>query len=120
MITKDLFKKLIVDFQERNVENAYERDLDIHQDPMKTINKIVSLIGVRRSGKTYILYSLINKLKKIYDFRNIVYINFEDDRLFPIKLADLNILIESYYELYPAIKAVFQSSLMQTKRRTEK
>jgi len=32
---------------------------------------------------------------------NIIYINFEDDRLYPLELAHLDMILESYYELYP-------------------
>lgn len=94
---KETFKKLIVNFQERTFGRIVPRDYEIPT----TTKKIVSLIGVRRSGKTYILYSLIEKLRKTIDPQNIVYINFEDDRLFPLKLENLDDLMEGYYELYP-------------------
>jgi len=76
---KETFKKLIINFQERTFGRIVPRDYEIPT----TTKKIVSLIGVRRSGKTYILYSLIETLRKTIDPQNIVYINFEDDRLFP-------------------------------------
>ncbi|CAA6819476.1 MAG: Predicted ATPase [uncultured Sulfurovum sp.] len=94
---KEVFKKLIINFQERTFGRIVSRDYEI---PITT-KKIVSLIGVRRSGKTYILYSLIEQLRKSIDPKNIVYINFEDDRLFPLKLENLDDLMEGYYELYP-------------------
>lgn len=31
----------------------------------------------------------------------IIYINFEDERLLPIEREDLDLILESYYELYP-------------------
>lgn len=40
-------------------------------------------------------------MRKAVDPANIVYINFENDRLFPMELAHLNDLVEGYYELYP-------------------
>ncbi len=95
---KEIFKKIIIDSQERNYNNIVQRD---YQIPLAT-KKIVSLIGVRRSGKTYLLYETIQKLREDTDRENIIYINFEDDRLFPIVLEDLDQLIEAYYELYPA------------------
>ena len=94
---KEVFKKLIIDFQERKFERIVLREYDV---PLDT-KKIVSLIGVRRSGKTYVLFSLIEKLRQSGDGKNIVYINFEDDRLYPIGLKDLDGLLEGYYELYP-------------------
>lgn len=94
---KDIFKRLIIDFQERNITGIIEREINI---PLN-IHKIISLIGVRRCGKTSILYSIIQKLRRDNIPSNIVYINFEDDRIFPLKLKDLNTLIEAYYELFP-------------------
>ena len=94
---KETFKKLIVNFQERHFERIVPREYNI---PMDT-QKIISLIGVRRSGKTYILYGIIEQLRQQIDNRNIIYINFEDDRLYPITLQDLDGLLEGYYELYP-------------------
>ncbi len=94
---KEIFKKLITDFQERDFGTIVPRDYEI---PTET-KKIVSLIGVRRCGKTYMLFSLIEKLRKKIDTTSIIYINFEDDRLFPITLKDLDLLLEGYYELYP-------------------
>lgn len=94
---KDIFKKLIADSQEKDLSYVMDRDLEI---PFDT-GKIISLIGVRRSGKTHVLYSIINKIRKTTDSKNIVYINFEDDRLFPLELRDLSALLDAYYELYP-------------------
>ena len=94
---KNTFKKLIVNFQERTFNNLIPREYTIPTDT----KKIVSLIGVRRSGKTYILFSLIEKLRETIDTQNIFYINFEDDRLYPLHLHNLDDLLEAYYELYP-------------------
>ena len=94
---KDLFKRIITDFHEHQLHPTTPRDLEVPLDS----GKIVSLIGVRRSGKTSILYHLIQKLRQSIDPIRIVYVNFEDDRLFPLGLKDLDGLIEAYYELFP-------------------
>jgi predicted AAA+ superfamily ATPase len=94
---KEVFKKLITDFHERTFGRIVARDYTIPTDT----KKIVSLIGVRRSGKTYILFSLIKQLRQRIDPANIIYINFEDDRLFPLSVEKLDDLMEGYYELYP-------------------
>jgi len=98
---KDILKRVIADSQERDLAYVIDRDLKI---PLGT-NKIISLIGVRRSGKTHVLYSIIKKLRTTTDPRNIVYIDFEDDRLFPLELKDLSNLLDAYYELYPDKKS---------------
>jgi hypothetical protein len=94
---KELFKKIITDFHERKLPRTVAREIDIPLNP----GKIVSLVGVRRSGKTCIAYQLIEKLRERHDSTRIVYVNFEDDRLFPLQLSHLNDLMEGYYELYP-------------------
>jgi predicted AAA+ superfamily ATPase len=94
---KDIFKRLITDSQEKDLSYVIDRDLMI---PLDT-GKIISLIGVRRCGKTHVVYSIINKLRKTTDTQSIVYINFEDDRLFPLELKDLSTLLDAYYEMYP-------------------
>jgi len=95
---KEVFKRIITDFIERDLKNIFSRIN--YQIPLNS-KKIVSLVGVRRSGKTYILYDAINKLRKEVNRENIIYINLEDDRLFPLKLTNLDQLLEAYYELFP-------------------
>ncbi|WP_197910375.1 ATP-binding protein [Desulfosarcina ovata] len=63
--------------------------------------KIVSLIGVRRSGKTSTLQHTISQLRETVDPKQIVYLNFEDDRLDSLTIAELDLILEAYYELYP-------------------
>lgn len=94
---RDTFKTLITDFQERKLNNIVSREYNVPADS----DKIISLIGVRRCGKTYILFDIINKLRETVQPENIIYINFEDDRLFPIDIKDLDALMEGYYEMYP-------------------
>ena len=93
---KEIFKILINDFFEKELK-VIKRDITI---PLNS-NKIISLVGVRRSGKTYILYQLINQLREVVNIKNIIYINFEDDRLDGIEAKDLNEIIDAYFEMYP-------------------
>ncbi len=97
---KEIFKRLIVDNQERTFAEIVLRDIQI---PIDT-RKIVTLKGVRRCGKTSILYQTIKKLRETVDKTNLVYINFEDDRIFPVQLPDCNELLEAYYEMFPTKK----------------
>lgn len=94
---RDIFKKIITDFHESPMRPVMAREYRIPVDS----RKIVSLIGVRRSGKTSILYHIIEHLRQTINPVNVVYINFEDDRLFPIGPGNLNDLVEAYYDLYP-------------------
>jgi predicted AAA+ superfamily ATPase len=94
---RDIFRRIIIDFQERTLNATIKRDIVV---PLFS-NKIITLIGVRRCGKTSILYKMIEELRESVDSKNIVYVNFEDDRLLGTTVGDLDDLIEGYFELYP-------------------
>ena len=81
----------------KKIGTIHERDYKIPLDNKKSI----SLIGVSGSGKSFLLYHLIEQLKKKEPKHAILYINFEDDRLFGITVKDLDNLITAYFELYP-------------------
>lgn len=97
---KDILKEIIRDFHVANLPPLFERDISI---PFGS-GKIITLVGARRSGKTYVLFDLMNKLVKSgVDFRDILYVNFEDERI-DIKLNELDFIIKAYTELYPDAK----------------
>lgn len=64
-------------------------------------NKIMVAIGMRRTGKTYFLFQTIQKLLKEIPITRILYLNFEDDRLYPMTQQQFGELIDSFYTLYP-------------------
>ena len=94
---KKIFKQIITDSQEREYNNLKRREFDF---PDKT-NKIIAFIGVRRSGKTHLMFQIIKELRNNIDRRNISYINFEDDRIFPLTIETVGLITDAYYELYP-------------------
>jgi len=94
------FRQIIADFVHRSLPKTYSRELVL---PIN-ITKIVSIIGARRTGKTFILFDLIQKLRQEIPPDRLIYINFEDDRLFPLQLTDLDDFLRAYYELYPLNK----------------
>lgn len=93
----DTLKTLIADFHARGIpKGVVRRDLRVPLDAPK----VVSVIGPRRAGKTWYLYSLIEKLRKTTDIRRIVYINFEDERL-QLDAGSLGLVLDAYQQLYP-------------------
>ena len=53
------------------------------------------LVGVRRAGKSFLLFGHIQKLvENGVPLEQIVYINFEDERLANLQLEDLNTILE--------------------------
>src|SRR5580704_5455998 len=73
----------------------------IYQFP-EAKNFIKVAIGMRRSGKTYFLFQTIRELlsEKI-TLEQILYLNFEDDRILPMDHKAMGQLIDSWYTLYP-------------------
>lgn len=100
MTGKDLLKTIITDSQYRVLPEVWNRTLKIPTNS----GKIITLAGVRRSGKTYHLFNLINQLKANgIPKERLLYFNFEDERLH-LSSKELNLILEGYQELYPTQK----------------
>lgn len=94
---KDILKGIIRDFHVEPLPDLFDRDIEV---PLSS-GKIISLIGVRRSGKTSFLFNFIGKLNKQgIDMRKFLYLNFEDERL-DLKTDELDLILQAYRELYP-------------------
>jgi predicted AAA+ superfamily ATPase len=99
MVKKELIKEIIRDFHRENLPESKSRDLSINVDT----NKIITITGVRRCGKTYMLFETIKKLlSNGIDKNMILYLNLEDERL-ELKTEELDLIIQAYRELYPDI-----------------
>ena len=98
---KDILQQIILDFQEQNLETGVQRHMKYEVVP----NKAFICIGVRRCGKSTLIYQIIEKLlQKHKNIENILYLNFFDDRLWALKNGDIGAVIEAYYALYPKKK----------------
>jgi len=62
------------------------------------INKIVTVFGVRRSGKSFILRQIAKKLSEEFGEKNILYVNFEEVRI-PKNLSTLLEIYDAYREI---------------------
>jgi len=62
------------------------------------VEKVMVLYGVRRSGKTFILYDLFRNFRE-----ESLYIDFEDERLADFRLEDFETLREAFLELNPRL-----------------
>ncbi len=102
MSKKEDFKYLINEFHTSVFPETFKRDMKI---PLST-NKIITIYGPRRSGKTFYFYDLINDLiNKGVSKNRILYLNFEDDRILPINFKELGLIRDAYFELYPENKS---------------
>lgn len=99
MKRKDILKEIIVQNQNKNFDFVLPRQEEV---PLST-GKIITISGVRRCGKTHLLYHTINQLQnQKVDKSRILYLNFEDERL-SLKTEELDLVIQSYMELYPEL-----------------
>lgn len=90
MVTKETIREIILD----NRKEVSKREI-VRRDFAFMDNACYVLIGVRRAGKSYILYQIIQDLvAKGHSWDEIVYINFEDERLLEMQTADLNRILE--------------------------
>jgi len=92
---------LISEFQESALPSLTQRDIEL---PFVS-RKATVVIGIRRAGKTFLLYQEIRRLIEAgIDRRDILYINFEDDRLQPATPDLLASLLETFYRFNPAAR----------------
>jgi len=99
-MNSDNLKYVLRQFVERRLPPCRPRDMIL---PAGT-GKVVGLTGARRSGKTFLFFDTIQRLTiQGVDRRCIVYLNFEDDRLYPIHAHELDLVLRSLRELYPEL-----------------
>ncbi len=97
----ETLKSMILDFQEMRLETGVPRRLALR--PVS--GKAAVCIGVRRSGKSTYLFQIIQRLVDSGVHRkNILYLNFFDDRLHGLGQDNLGLIAEAYYSIYPEKK----------------
>ena len=97
-MNRDVFKQLIVLHQSHIPFSLNEREehLPLHAE------QIITIPGVRRSGKSSKMKLVINDLVKAgVSPQNILWMGFDDERLADMSQQDLNEILEAYRELYP-------------------
>ena len=104
---KEIFKLLIKEFHELNPPNIIKRDCQLLESctASSSPTSVIAITGPRRCGKTYFIHQLIehfcsDPISPLPRDR-LFYINFEDDRLYPLSLRDLAVLLDAYYDDRP-------------------
>jgi predicted AAA+ superfamily ATPase len=88
---KQVIKDIIADFHAAPIEEVTPRELEL---PIRS-GKVISLIGPRRSGKSYYFLHLMKQLVDSgVDKHNILYLNFEDERL-NLQASDLDLVLKA-------------------------
>ena len=100
MISRETWGRIIRDFQEFELPELVERDLEVRTD--LPVRRAISILGPRRTGKTFLMFQIIKKLlERGIEKSNVLYVNLENDLLLGCELSDLRRMIETFYEIYP-------------------
>jgi predicted AAA+ superfamily ATPase len=98
MASPAAFDRLVADFQEWQVPAVTTRTVKLPA----LRGKADVVAGMRRSGKTWLLFQRIREiLASGVVRRRILYVNFEDDRLLPLSPHDLDLLLDAFYRRFP-------------------
>jgi len=99
-MSKELLAKVILDSWERPLPKGIDRDCQIDIDiPVK---RAITVIGPRRSGKTYLLYSIIRTLyARGIPPEQSIYLNFEHPIFAGAESNDILRALDTLYELSP-------------------
>jgi predicted AAA+ superfamily ATPase len=95
-MNKELIKELILENQRFiNSIELIRRDYEVFDEQNYVF------VGLRRAGKSYLLYQQIqNLLVGGHHQEDILYFNFEDDRIDSLSLPDLDLLKRTYEEMF--------------------
>ena len=110
-MTKDLIKYLISYYQDFVSKITFEERQYVLEP-----NANYVFVGLRRAGKSYLMYQQIHHLlEQGHSLDEILYFNFEDDRIDTLELADLDLIKLSYEEMYDSRPIFFLDEIQNIK-----
>ena len=95
-MTKDLIKLLISEYQ------SYVSQVELIPRDVELVDGLnYVFVGLRHAGKSYLMFQRIAQLvKQGHKKEEILYFNFEDDRIDSLEVKDLDLIKTCYEELY--------------------
>jgi len=112
---KDTIKLLIAEYQQKAVAVAFQGRPYVFEDSLNYV-----FTGLRRAGKSYMMYQRIRKLLDAgHAKEEILYFNFEDDRISDLTIDSLNLIKLCYEEMFDC-RPVFFLDEIQVVDRWEK
>src|SRR3989338_6777031 len=84
-----MIKETIYEYWDKELPEVFPREVET--DSSDLINDVV---GIRRCGKTFMMFSKIRELLKKVNKKSTIYINFENRKLFPLNTNYFNEIIE--------------------------
>ena len=93
----DQIKQYLLDFQKRDFSDVMAREIKLSDS-----KKIQSILGARRVGKTYLLFSKILQLQSMRIKREqMIYLNFENPVLSDVSYKQIRDVIQIHLSLFP-------------------
>jgi len=92
---KEQFKKLEVEWQEKQFPLLIKRPITPH-----LTTDVLAIIGPRRVGKTYFMYQLLQGILKDTSKEEILFIDFEDNRLVGVDAHNVDEMFVAHKELF--------------------
>lgn len=97
---KTILRTLLYEWKERNLPQAIKREIHLETLLQSGVNNASVITGFRRTGKTYLVYQTIEKLLKTLTREEVVYLNFEDERIIQPSTEILTDLLPEIQALY--------------------
>lgn len=99
-MNREEIKEYLLDFQKKELPELIKREIKVNKS-----RKIKSIIGPRRSGKTFLMHQEIKELIQSGTRKeNILYLNFEDPRLIEVDFKEVREIIKLHWQLFPQAK----------------
>jgi predicted AAA+ superfamily ATPase len=101
---KQVIKNIIAENQQQIPEiEIVKRPLNLEP----SLNYV--FVGLRRAGKSYLMYQHIQTLIQTREasIEDVLYVNFEDERIGSIKAEELGLLLDCYREMYSGKPLIF-------------
>lgn len=95
-VTRNILRQVLLDNQ-KDVEqyDLFQRNYDLDTFPLQVF------VGVRRSGKSFLLFQKIHQmLADGHGWEDMLYLDFEDQRLEGFTADDFNLILECHQEMY--------------------
>lgn len=97
MESRDKIRHILQEWSEFKLPVGYDRDFDW---ALLDAREILTVIGARRTGKTYLCFQMIRKLRESLPAGNVIYVNLEDERLYPLQGDELALIWDLSLEIF--------------------
>ena len=95
-----ILRTLLYEWKDRKLPSIIERSTHLDTLPQPGTNSATVITGFRRVGKTYLLFQAIEKLLETRSRDEVIYVNFEDERI-------ISPTTDLLTDLIPEIQAVY-------------